>query len=329
MPSIITHYLFSEEIKEKTNKTIKDQLNQSNKLYHIFSQSFDNLFYYNLLSFKKGKEIRKFGNYTQKSNVNDYFKNLILTIKELHLENNSDVLSYLYGSLTHYILDSTCHPFIIYHSGWMDDKNCNYEFRGNHEKMEVTIDAIYWKEKTGKNLYQESLANILLPKVKFKEDLTNVITITYFKTFQKENMGNIYKKSVVQGHRIIKYFVTDHIGFKKIMYTIFDFIFKKNRLKYQNLSFYNKNPNKKYLNRDHKIWHHPCDYKITSKESFDDLYIKSLKNTIKIFDLTEKVLQNKLDLEEYLKILGNNSYASGLDCSKMVSFKYFKTNNLE
>ena len=57
MPSIVTHYLFSEQVLEKTTNKIKRQIEPNVNLYHIFAQSFDNLFYYNLLNLKKGKHI--------------------------------------------------------------------------------------------------------------------------------------------------------------------------------------------------------------------------------------------------------------------------------
>ena len=62
MPSIVTHYLFSEDVKNSLSNNIAQKLNQANDIYHIFAQSFDNLFYYNLLNFKSGKKVRKFGN---------------------------------------------------------------------------------------------------------------------------------------------------------------------------------------------------------------------------------------------------------------------------
>lgn len=329
MPSIVTHYLFSEDVLKSTKKNIQETILKSHELYNIFAQSFDNLFYYNLLSLKKGKEIRRFGNLAQRSHTNEYFKNMIDTIKEEKQTKNPDALAYLYGSLTHYILDSFCHPFIIYHAGWMDDEKPNYQYRGNHEKLEVNIDAVLYQEKRNKKLYRESLGNILLPKINFSKELKTVIDKTYQKTFQKENIGTIYEKSTQQGHNILKYFVTDHYGIKKTAYKIFDFTFKKNKTKYQNLSFYIKDPQDNFLNRNHQIWYNPTDKQISSNESFDDLYKKALKEAIYIFNLTDKVINNDISMEIYLKELGNKSYTTGLDCSQKEYFQYFKNENLE
>lgn len=328
MPSITTHHLFSIDALNKCTN-IKNSISSKQNIYHIFAQSFDNLFYYNLLSFKSGKTIRKFGNTAQQTRINDYFKNIILSIKELKLEQNEECLAYLYGSLTHYILDSFCHPFVIYYAGWIDEDNLDYQYRGNHEKIEVNIDAIYWKEKQHKDLYKESLGNVLLPKVKFSKELKDIITLTFERTFNQKNMGNIYEKSTHQGHYIIKYFVTDHFGIKKMCYKIFDAIFSKNKTKYQNLSFYVKKPNYKFLNRNHEIWYHPANNHITSTDSFDDLYQKALIETQKIFELTDQLIKDKIELNDYLKSLGNRSYTTGLNWNKKVKFHFFKNDNLE
>ena len=90
MPSIVTHYLFSEEVKNSLPNNFQQKLTHSNNLYHIFAQSFDNLFYYNLLNLKSGKKIRNFGNTAQREKINEYFKNIILSLKELKMEQNQD-----------------------------------------------------------------------------------------------------------------------------------------------------------------------------------------------------------------------------------------------
>lgn len=324
MPSIVTHYLFSEAIIQKTTPKIQKHLKNKQKTYHIFAQSFDNLFYYNLLTWKKGKQIRKLGTKYQQENCSEYFQNIIQNIKEQQLQENSEILSYLYGSLTHYILDRNCHPFIIYQAGWIDASNPNYKYRGNHEKIEVSIDAILYKEKRKSPLYKAKLSDTLLPKIKFSKTLKNLITQTYQQTFNQENMGSIYETSTNQGHYILKYFVTDRTGIKKIAYKIFDKIFTKNLTMYQYLSFHTTKPDINILNRNHEPWFHPTDNTLKYTTSFDDLLKKAEKETLEIFKETEKVLYNKITLNEYLKKLKNISYTTGMNWRKKTKMKYFK-----
>ena len=80
MPSIYTHTIFANEVKKKldkkTQKIIEDKMN----FYKLFSQSFDNLYYYNFLSFKKGKQIRNLASYCHNNKCQEYFLNIIKNI---------------------------------------------------------------------------------------------------------------------------------------------------------------------------------------------------------------------------------------------------------
>lgn len=69
---------------------------------------------------------------------------------------------------------------------------------------------------------------------------------------------------------------------------------------------------------------YPTNNQIKSKESFDDLYQKALKEALLIFDLTDKVLKDKIALNDYLNILQNKSYTTGLDCNLVEKYLYFK-----
>ena len=49
-------------------------------------------------------------------------------------------MAYLYGMLSHYVLDSTVHPFIIYKTGNFNKKNKEtYKYNHLHNEMESYI----------------------------------------------------------------------------------------------------------------------------------------------------------------------------------------------
>ena len=54
MPSIYVHNYFAKELKNKIDELKVYKISDPTYLY-VFAQSFDNLFYYNFLSLKKGK----------------------------------------------------------------------------------------------------------------------------------------------------------------------------------------------------------------------------------------------------------------------------------
>ena len=120
MPSIYTHNYFAKDVEKKLVKTNNLKI-KDNRYMLIFAQSFDNLFYYNVLSLKKGAKIRNLGHYAHTHNILDYFVNLISYIKENKLYDDPN-LGYLYGSVCHYALDSTAHPYVHYFSGRFSKK---------------------------------------------------------------------------------------------------------------------------------------------------------------------------------------------------------------
>ena len=135
MPSIVTHHYFAKDILNKLNNETKQTFQNSYSIFLIFAQSFDNLFYYKLLTPWLGKKERTLGYDAQKIKVNLYFENIINEIEKKPTSNN---LAYLYGSYCHYILDSTCHPYVIYQAG---DEEKDKKYNGLHEKIEENIDA--------------------------------------------------------------------------------------------------------------------------------------------------------------------------------------------
>lgn len=312
MPSIVTHHFFAKDVLNNLPNSIKNCILPSIKEYCIFVQSFDNFYYYYLLTPWKGSNIRTLGNIGQKEKTNLYFKNILYYIKNHNLENNSSVKAYLYGSLCHYILDKTCHPYIIYISG---NPANNKKYRGNHEKMETMIDAIIYEKKTNKKLSKASLENKLLPKIVFSNELIETMNYVFEKTFGYKNIGKIYNKSIYQGNFILKYLVKDRTGIKKYFYKIIDSLNINSSRKYANLVLNVGKINYNYMNYNHEKWYYPANIKISKTDSFMDLYEKALEECTNIIKLTNDYFNNKIELSTLLKIIGNNSYITGLDCN--------------
>ncbi len=312
MPSIVTHHLFAKDcLKGYEKKVNKD-------VYSIFAQSFDNLAYYHFFTGFNNK-VKMAGKIAQSTKTNEYFINLLNYIRDNDLKNDKEVIGYLFGSICHYALDSTCHPFVVYETGSV---NIHPKYRGGHEKMEVMIDAIMYEEKEHKPLYKESLSNVLLPKIKFTNNLKDTINYTFNKTFNLNNMGIKYEKATKTGNFILKYFVTDKTGIKKKIYKLKD-KFGKGRM-YQYLSFYIKDIDKSFLNLEHKEWCYPTDNTIIKNSSFYELYNDATKFARNLFKVCLEYLDNKIDENKVNKEFKDLSYVTGLDWHLKKKTKYFK-----
>ena len=116
MPSSITHGYFALDVLDKLeNKYIKYI---DKELLKAFGQGPDPLYFYNLATLSKGKYIRN--NYPEllhNYKTKNFFITLIKEIKERKLEKNKQTISFLYGFICHYALDTTIHPYILYKTG--------------------------------------------------------------------------------------------------------------------------------------------------------------------------------------------------------------------
>ena len=312
MPSIVTHHLFAKDcLKGYEKKVNKD-------IYYIFAQSFDNLSYYHFFT-GFNNEIKHLGKIAQSTKTNEYFINILNYLKNNNLKEDKDLIGYLFGSICHYTLDSTCHPFVVYETGSV---NINPKYRGGHEKMEVMIDAILYEEKEHKPLYKENLSNTLLPKVKFSNNLRKTLDYTFNKTFNVDNMGIKYEKAYKTGNFILKYFVTDKIGIKKKIYKLKDY-FGKGRM-YQYLSFNIKKLDKSFLNLEHNKWCYPTDNTIIKNSSFYDLYENASNFARKLFKISIDYLNDSINEEQLNKEFKDLSYVTGLNWHLKKKTQYFK-----
>ena len=122
---------------------------------------------------------------------------------------------------------------------------------------------------------------------------------------------------------ILKLYRRDRFGIKKFFYKLIDTFTPRSMNRFEDLSYhYPLEDKQNYLNNNHTLWRNPCDFEITSTESYIDLYLKSLKEcrniVIRVFDYLNG---EDVNLEE---LFLNKSYITGLDCSEEKELKYFE-----
>ena len=130
------HAKFALDVYDKLDINTKYLLLDYKNYLTTFAQSVDPLFLYDLKH--KNSRIRDFCHYFHNNKSKDFFKNLINYIKYNHLENDPEIIAFLYGFLSHYILDSTMHPYIIYKTG-IFNKNDKDTYKYNLAKVESNI----------------------------------------------------------------------------------------------------------------------------------------------------------------------------------------------
>jgi len=327
MPSSVTHFYFSKDVYDKCNCIIKNKLSNSINYFKVFAQGPDPYFFYNFHLTKKSKDVFKINRSMQHSKINLHFTKLINYININNYYYNEQVMAYLYGQICHFVLDSTVHPYIIYHTGIYNNKIPEtYKYNGLHEEMEYYIDCylIWQKEKIHPKNYKSF--DILFNIDKFNDELKNTIDDVVKDVYGFCNTSDIYYKSIMDMKKFYYIFNYDRFGIKKRIYSIMDLICGNKCIKKKELSFF-INPNSKlyYLNGEKKTWNHPCDINEKYNLSFEELYKEAFDKAVYIINEVDNMLKNKsVNNDKLEKLFGNLHYGTGKDCDLDIEYKYFK-----
>ena len=321
MPATITHAYLAKDLYEVLPEGISSRIN----LYRtkMFAQSTDSIMFYNLLSLKSGKDFRRLHKYFHSHKTREFFINLLEYVRKNRID-DTDTYSFIVGFISHYVLDSNVHPYVIYRAGWFDKKNRNtYKYNGIHHFMEAFFDNDMVKRRENTDPYKFNISKFCFNTDKFSVELNDTIDYVFYTTFNVKKASKKYYTSLKQMKRILNLFRRDKHGIKKFFYKLIDTITPRRVFRLESISYHYPLEDKhNYLNSNHSIWYNPCDDSIKSTESFVDLYLRSLEETryivIRVFDYLNG---ENVNLEE---LFTNKSYFTRLDCDKEKELKYFE-----
>ena len=321
MPSTVVHSFFAKDVYDILPTEISQKLDLCR--CKMFSQGTDSLMFYNLFSIMPGKKIRTFNTYFHTHQTQEFFLNLLQTMRD-HKREDPDTYSFLVGFICHFILDATVHPYIIYKTGVFRKKKPNtYKYNNAHSFMETFLDNDMIRRRAKQNPYQFDITRFCFDLRSFSPSLIQTIDETFNHTFHLQNMSPIYYKSLKQMKAAIDVFRKDPHGVKKEIYKIIDTFTPRNCFRFEAVSYhYPLEDRHHYLNNNHSLWRYPTSYDITSTESFVDLYLKAIKQAKVTICASFDYLNGKnIDLKQ---IFPDISYITGIDCSVKKELKYFE-----
>ncbi len=205
MPSIYTHYRYGNEVLNKLSPEDKNIVLNNIDEYILGLQGPDFLFF-DTLSKKKTSEL---GSKMHLMSFNEVLDNFVFTNKNFEM-------SYLYGFLTHFILDSYIHPVI---KNYTDDGE-------DHFEIETELDRYYM------NLDNKDFSSFRLSSISpYNKNLSENIYSLYRNFSDKDSIDSSIKgmkriKSLLRCNNSFKYgfikFVMKRLGqwdkFKHIIY---------------------------------------------------------------------------------------------------------------
>ena len=325
MASSITHAYFVMDVYDRLSIRSKELLVEHKELLKTAAQNMDVLFFYNLTNLKKGKKMRDFGSYFHRHKSYDFFSTLVNYIKYNHYQYHPEVIAFLYGMLSHYVLDSTIHPYVIYRTGEYDKKDKNtYRYNQLHGEMESYFDNYLVMIREHKKPHKFKCHEFCFNVDTLSPDLIEVMDFTYREVFGLDKFHTYYLKGISQMRFFFRVFRYDPIGWKRLSFSLIDLVCPKSLLRKAPLSYHMKmHKYTWFLNLEHKKWYNPTDKRTHSTKSLLELYTEALSKTVTMIEEINQFFyyDKKINLK---KVLGNQSYVTGKDCSKQKELKYFE-----
>jgi len=242
--------------------------------------------------------------YQHANNVREFFLAMLKYIKENKLQDNSEVMAYLYGNIDHLVLDSIMHPLIYYMT---EDIETKHKIRP-HGLVEHWIDD-YVAQKYDKN-------QMLYYRKWFICDakLIKLINDVYKNVYNVNKEGLNYSLGLFSTIMYDTLARRNAVGIVPLVIKIInigDFIYSKDLSRVL-----------PYLNLEHDIWYNP-ETGEELKASFDDLWNKATEVGLETIEDVNRYLYGDKELNNSL-ILNNTSFNTGLPCETGQSLKYIK-----
>ena len=320
MAGTATHAYFAVDLYNKLDKKSKERINI--ETIKTFAQGHDIFFFtFNFINHKT----KNIGSFMHKNNTRDFFKNIVIYIKENNLQNNEEIMSFLYGQICHYVLDSIVHPYVTYKTGvYHKNKKETLKYNSKHSDLETYIDAYYINKNENIEPNKFKIQKFCF-NTKISKELATLIDEVYYKTYNFKHISLYVKEGIFKmkhEYALLRY---DPHKIKMKMYRIVDKILPKTTRKMYPISYaYNLDKNEYYLNLNHKTWNHPRVKEETYTYSFLDLYDNAINEGLKIISEVNKTLYENKPIKELDKVFLNISYSSGKECNDKRKNKYFE-----
>ena len=288
MPSYKTHAMFVD----KTNKFVDKRINLDLNNLKVFSFGPDSLVFTDPILFNT-----QHNKYTK-----NFFESLLQKIKEEKEQDNDVLISFLYGQISHYILDYSFHPYIFYISNGLKTSR----LINSHMQIELWLDSYIM------NKYKMSDDKYFVPKSIHNSATRRIINEVYYK---------IYKS----------YFTSSKYDIGINMTSLIETNLRKNKsaediarcLNIGDFKYYkDKSCALFFLNLARERWSNPVSGE-KHNESVDELWNNAVSDYLETIDAINKFLYDGEPLKE-TTINSDLSYDTSLPCESSKKMIYQK-----
>jgi hypothetical protein len=323
MPGPITHYICGEAVVNEIDAEIKTIIQNNRQLYNVGTQGPDIYFYY--LPGFLNRDIAGIGSKMHEGGVKNFISNLLDEAKGATEYEKKALTSYLCGYISHYALDCNTHPYIYYRSGFKthNKKGGRVKFGLFHVKFETEIDEIFLKmfcQNT--NITKKDISKKIGQITKISKEecffTVNAIGKSVSKSYNLNMTGSQVYKSFLYINRFNE--IINHTNNNSEEIIIAQSLKISSREEEIIKNIYNKN-NVDFFNIKKDVWYTPWNEEKEYRLTFCEMYQNAIIDSIKIINVVYKYLYtSKATKQEVLDVLGNKSFASGVDSEENITF---------
>ncbi len=205
MPSVISHDLLAKQVYDNIDS---QNIDKSRFLLGALGPDF---FYASKVRNKK--DITRLGSLYHHSNADKALKTFVEVAQSI----DNDAYSFAMGFLTHYALDSTAHPFVLAAVDEMLPDCRRATEKTLHDKIEINLDVIILREKTGK-IPSEVQLKEMIPA---KGETLNSIAELWSKASEKLFDFDVSEDEIIGAYADFRKFLNryqDNTGIKRPFY---------------------------------------------------------------------------------------------------------------
>ncbi|WP_042149232.1 zinc dependent phospholipase C family protein [Paucisalibacillus sp. EB02] len=288
MPNIWTHMLFCEDVVDTIG--ISMSIPKHSYILNLGAQGPDPFFYFNFWPWIEDGPVNHIGNLLHNEKCGEFLMDLIDEVKD----QSNEMKSYVFGFVTHHILDRNTHPYIHYRAGYEGNK---------HSKLEIIIDTLMMERYKNLKTWKTPVYKEIHLNRRIKHEIAGLLYRTikkHFPVVEQNSPKNIIK--AFNDMKLALKLLADPNGWK-------------NKLLRSTVSSFSHQPivdHTDFLNMERTTWYHSATREPSTK-SFIDLYEQA---RIESIDIMKKVLEywskDESNREDLVKVLGEISYDTGL-----------------
>lgn len=313
MPGFVAHYIFGvNTFKALNDREIRAIIKKHHNAYSLGLQGPDLFFYFVPTSIGIKPNI---ANMMHKQNTGKFLNQLIASVASI--ENIDDfhiAAAYILGYMGHYILDVSVHPYVYARVGTV----ANQRTLGKHFGLETDMDREILYKYKGLRPNDFSHADVIRLSDREKNVIARILSTSIMNTYEISITPTVVKAAV------ICFYVECALISDKKMYKHRAIRFIENNLMgYELVSSLLINENAHTFdacNLTHEVWTNPWD----NTFSYDDSVFDMIDDNSTIYssyipmmyDALNKSFKHIYNPEPpIMKLLGNRSMTSGLDCN--------------